>query len=81
MKALFAVLVLSVVLVAQNPSAKPAVPYAEDSRSIDSIIHAMYDVISGPAGARNIMNIHVGYGSGDDRAVFVVDRVMQKSEI
>jgi hypothetical protein len=52
-KALFAVLALSVALIAQNSSAKPAAPYAEDAKSIDSIIRAMYDVISGPAGARN----------------------------
>ena len=32
-------------------------------------------------GAVSNMNIHIGYGSRDDRAVFVVDRVMQKSEI
>jgi hypothetical protein len=58
MKPLLAVLVLSVVLVAQNPSAKPAAPYAEDSKSIDSIVHAIYDVISGPAGTRNWERFH-----------------------
>lgn len=58
MKALFAVLALSVALVAQNPSAKPAALYAEDGKSIDSIVHALYDVISGPAGARNWERFH-----------------------
>ncbi len=58
MRALSAVVLLSIALAAQNPSAKPAAPYAEDGKSIDSTIHAMYDVISGPAGARNWERFH-----------------------
>ncbi|HEV2117645.1 MAG TPA: hypothetical protein VGR48_16545 [Terriglobales bacterium] len=58
MKGWFAVLVVSLSLVAQNPPAKTSDPFAEDGRSIDSIIHAMYEVISGPAGERNWGRFH-----------------------
>lgn len=58
MKALLAVLCLSVALLAQNPSAQTSAPFAQDGKSIDSIIHAMYDVISGPAGTRNWERFH-----------------------
>lgn len=58
MKVLFAIISLSVGLLAQNPQAKPSAAFGEDGQSIDSIIHAMYDVISGPAGARNWERFH-----------------------
>lgn len=58
MKFLFAVLVFSLTLAAQNPPATPSAPFAEDGKSIDSIIHAMYDVISGPVGTRNWQRFH-----------------------
>lgn len=58
MKALFVIILLSVALLAQNPQAQPSAPFGEDGQSIDSIIHAMYDVISGPAGARNWDRFH-----------------------
>jgi hypothetical protein len=55
-KCVFAVLIFSLALLAQNPPAKSAA--SEDGKSIDSIIHAMYDVISGPAGERNWARFH-----------------------
>jgi len=36
-----------------NLSSKVPTPKPEDVKSIDSILHAVYDVISGPAGDRN----------------------------
>jgi hypothetical protein len=57
-KALFALFILSLTLVAQNPPAKPSDPFAEDGKSINSTIRAMYDVISGPAGERNWGRFH-----------------------
>ena len=58
MKPLFAIFIISLAGFAQNPPAQPAAPFAEDGKSIDSIIHAMYEVISGPAGARNWQRFH-----------------------
>ncbi len=58
MKVLFAVLILSLSVAGQNPAAKPAAPSSPDGKSIDSIIHAMYDVISGPAGTRDWARFH-----------------------
>lgn len=44
---------------AQKPVLPPPIPLAranpEDVNSIDAIVHALYDVISGPAGDRNWM--------------------------
>jgi hypothetical protein len=57
-KALFAIILLSVALLAQNSQAKAPAPFEEDGQSVDSIIHAMYDVISGPAGERNWERFH-----------------------
>jgi hypothetical protein len=57
-KLLCAVLVFSFALIAQNPPAKSSASFADDGKSVDSIIHAMYDVISGPAGARNWTRFH-----------------------
>jgi hypothetical protein len=52
-KAFFVVVICSLALAAQNPQPKPSTPFYQDGKSIDSIIHAMYEVISGPAGSRN----------------------------
>lgn len=43
---------------AQQPAAPPARPEAnkKDVESIDAIVHALYDVISGPAGAKRDWN-------------------------
>jgi hypothetical protein len=57
-KTLLAFLILSVALTAQNLPAKSAASLAQDGKSIDSTIHAMYDVISGPAGTRNWERFH-----------------------
>lgn len=58
MKVLFALLIFSLAASAQNPPAASSVPFADDAKSIDAIIHAMYDVISGPAGGRNWQRFH-----------------------
>ncbi|HKU20997.1 MAG TPA: hypothetical protein VJQ50_08290 [Terriglobales bacterium] len=58
MKALFAIILFSLALAAQNPQAKAPAPFAKDGQSIDSIIQAMYGVISGPAGERNWERFH-----------------------
>ncbi len=58
MKLLLTILVFSLTLAAQNPPATPSAPFAEDGKSIDTIIHAMYEVISGPAGTRNWQRFH-----------------------
>lgn len=58
MRSFFVVVVLCASVMAQNPSAAPAAPFAEDAKSIDTIIHAMYSVISGPAGERNWQRFH-----------------------
>lgn len=58
MKTVLAILVFSLAGHAQNPPAKAAGPFTQDGKSIDSIIHAMYDVISGPAGPRNWNRFH-----------------------
>lgn len=58
MRSFFAVVVLCASMMAQNPSAAPSAPFAEDAKSIDTIIHAMYSVISGPAGERNWQRFH-----------------------
>ncbi len=58
MRSFFVVVVLCASVMAQNPSAAPAAPFAEDAKSIDTIIHAMYNVISGPAGERNWQRFH-----------------------
>jgi hypothetical protein len=58
MKFLFAVVVLCGSVMAQSLPAAPAAPSAEDGKSVDSIIHAMYAVISGPAGERNWQRFH-----------------------
>jgi len=55
-KPLLAVLIFSVIFMAQNPPAKSSA--SADGKSIDSIIHAMYDVISGPVGERNWERFH-----------------------
>jgi hypothetical protein len=52
-KALMTIVICSLTVFAQNPPAQQPAPFAADGKSIDSIIRAMYDVISGPAGARN----------------------------
>ena len=62
MKILFVALLLAVSALAQNstsPSAAPDLssqvpaPRADDVKSPDALIHAVYDVISGPAGNRD----------------------------
>ncbi|HLK32869.1 MAG TPA: hypothetical protein VKT29_07245 [Terriglobales bacterium] len=59
MKSTLVVFILCVTAAAQNAPSPSAAPFAEDGKSIDSIIHAMYDVISGPAGAaRNWARFH-----------------------
>jgi hypothetical protein len=61
LKTLFAVLLLTVSVLAQNSTQSAApdlssqvpVPRPDDVRSVDALVRAVYDVISGPAGDRD----------------------------
>lgn len=58
MKSLCAVVILCASVMAQKLPAAPSAPVADDGKSVDTIIHAMYNVISGPAGERDWQRFH-----------------------